>query len=32
MKILFVDDDADTSWTFSELAKLMGHEAVSAAN
>jgi CheY-like chemotaxis protein len=30
MKILFVDDDADTSWTFSELAKLMGHEAVSA--
>ena len=32
MKILFVDDDADTSWTFSELAKLMGHEAVSATN
>src|ERR1700761_5239593 len=30
MKILFVDDDADTSWTFTELAKLMGHDAVSA--
>lgn len=32
MKILFVDDDADTSWTFTELAKLMGHEAVSASS
>jgi CheY-like chemotaxis protein len=30
MKILFVDYDADTSWTFAELARLMGHDAVSA--
>jgi len=32
MKLLFVDDDHDTTWTFTDLAKLMGHEAISASN